>query len=311
MTTVKPTELHLNTPKAYDGSPATAKYWLNSVRTYLLINKDMYSTDDKKVGYALSFMTEGTAKSWAAVHTQTALDASSFRTFPNFITSFQTTFQSTNSAAEATTWLTNTQVHNDDYLPKYMGEFKLKVIEAELDSTTHAATIIHYLCAGIPVWLSDRIYGMEVIPTTPKGWYETIDQFLSQRRFAASVAKQHSSRTPIAFHTPAPARNTPSRDPNAMDVDTKEKLKKLTPEEQDRCFKEGRCLRCRQKGHIAASCTTYTNLPPLPTRSPARPLTKKVAVVETTASVEEIAKEDEDRVIRQLSTPQEMYNQDF
>ena len=110
MTTVKPTELCLNTPKAYNGSPTTAKYWLNSVRTYLLINKDIYSMNDKKVGYALSFMTEGTAKSWAAVHTQNALDASLFGTFPDFIKDFQTTFQSTNSTAEATTWLTNTHV---------------------------------------------------------------------------------------------------------------------------------------------------------------------------------------------------------
>ena len=193
MTSVKPTKLRLNTPKVYDGSSTTAKYWLNSVRTYLLINKDIYSTDNKKVGYALSFMTEGTAKSWAAVRTQTALDTSSFRTFPDFIKEFQTTFQSTNSAAEATTWLTNTCVCNDNYLPKYMGEFKLKVIEAELDSTAHAATIIHYLYTGILVWLSDRIYGMEVIPTTPKGWYEKIDQFLSQRHFAASVTVQRDS----------------------------------------------------------------------------------------------------------------------
>ena len=311
MTSAKPTELRLNMPKAYDGSPATAKYWLNSVRTYLLINKDIYSTDDKKVGYALSFMTEGTAKSWAAVCTQTALDASSFRTFPNFIKDFQTTFQSTNSAAEATTWLTNTRVRNNDYLPKYMGEFKLKVVEAELDSTAHAATMIHYLRAGIPVWLSDRIYGMEVIPTTPKGWYEKIDQFLSQRCFAALVTKQHSSRTPITFHTPTPTRNTPSRDPNAMDVDTKEKPRKLTLEEWERCFKEGHCLHCRQKGHMATSCTTFSNPPPLPAHSPVRPPTKKVAIVETTASVEEIAKEDEDRVIGRLSTPQEKYNQDF
>ena len=192
-----------------------------------------------------------------------------------------------------------------------MGEFKLKVVEAELDSTAHAATIIHYLCAGIPVWLSDGIYRMEVIPTTPKGWYEKIDQFLSQQHFAASVAKQHSSRTPIAFHTPTPTRSTSSRDPNAMDVDTKEKPCKLTPEERERCFKEGCCLRCRQKGHMATSCTTFTNPPPLPARSSAHPPTKKVAIVETTASVEEVAEEDEDRVIGQLSTPQEMYNQDF
>ena len=125
-------------------------------------------------------MTEGTAKSWAAICTQAALDASSFGTFPDFIKDFQTIFQSTNSATEATTWLTNTCVCNVDYLPKYMGEFKLKVVEAELGSTAYAATIIHYLHAGIPVWLSDRIYGMETIPTTPKGWYEKINQFLSQ-----------------------------------------------------------------------------------------------------------------------------------
>ena len=147
---------------------------------------------------------------------------------------------------------------------------------------------------------------MEVIPTTPKGWYEKIDQFLSQRRFVASVAKQHSSRTPVAFHTPTPTRNTPSQDPNAMDVDTNERPKKLTQEERDKCFKEGRCLCCRKKGHMASSCTTYSNLPPLPACPP-----KKVAVIETTASVEEIAEEDVDRVIGRLSTPQETYNQDL
>ena len=145
MAAVKPTELCLNTSKAYDGASSTAKFWLNSVRTYLLINLDVYSKDDKKVGYDLSFMTEGTANSWTAICTQTALDASSFRTFQDFITDFQKSFLSTNSATEVTTWLSNTHAHSNDYLPKYMGEFKLKVIEAELDSTTHAATIIHYL----------------------------------------------------------------------------------------------------------------------------------------------------------------------
>ena len=175
-----------------------------------------------------------------------------------------------------------------------MGEFKLKVVEAELDSTAHAATIIHYLCAGIPVWLSDRIYGMEVIPTTPKGWYEKINQFLSQRHFVALVVKQHSSRTPIAFHTPAPARSTPSRDSNAMDIDTKEKLKKLTPEERERCFKEGHCLLCQQKGHMASSCSIFTNPPPIPVCSSAHPPIKKVVVVETTTSVKELAEEDKE-----------------
>ena len=209
MATSKLTELHLNTPKAYNGSPASAKYWLNSVRTYLLINKDVYFTDNKKVGYVLSFMTKGTAKSWAAIQTQNALDAASFGNFANFIKDFQTTFLNTNSATKATTWLTNTHVCNDDYLPKSMREFKLKVVKAELNATTHTATIIHYLCTGMPVWLSDQIYGMEVVPTMTKGWYEKIDQFLSQRHFAATRAKQHSSWTLVAFHSPPPPRTFP------------------------------------------------------------------------------------------------------
>ena len=89
MASTKPTELYLNMFKAYDGIPLTAKFWLNSVRTYLLINKDVYSMDDKKVGYALSFMTEGTAKSWAAICTQTALDAGFLWDLPKVLLKYQ------------------------------------------------------------------------------------------------------------------------------------------------------------------------------------------------------------------------------
>ena len=89
MASTKPTELYLNMPKAYDGIPLTAKFWLNSVRTYLLINKDVYSMDDKKVGYALSFMTEETAKSWAAICTQTALDAGFLWDLPKVLLKYQ------------------------------------------------------------------------------------------------------------------------------------------------------------------------------------------------------------------------------
>ena len=31
-------------------------------------------------------------------------------------------------------------------------------------------------------------------------------------------------------------------------------LKKLTPAEREKCMKEGRCLRCREKGHLAKNC---------------------------------------------------------
>jgi hypothetical protein len=46
-------------------------------------------------------------------------------------------------------------------------------------------------------------------------------------------------------------RNT--QEPTPMDIGAIE-LKKLTPAERKQCIKEGRCFRCRQKGHMASKC---------------------------------------------------------
>ncbi|KAI5115870.1 hypothetical protein M0805_004676 [Coniferiporia weirii] len=32
---------------------------------------------------------------------------------------------------------------------------------------------------------------------------------------------------------------------------------RLTPEEREKCFKEGQCLACREKGHNSRDCTKY------------------------------------------------------
>ena len=128
-------------PKAYNGSPSATDFWLNSINMYLLINQDIYNTGNKRVGYTLSFMTEGTAKSWAAVHTKQALNNGTFGLFSTFITDFISVFQNANSEAEASTRLTNTCVCTEEYLPKYMTELKLKVIEAQLNETIHAVPL--------------------------------------------------------------------------------------------------------------------------------------------------------------------------
>lgn len=38
-----------------------------------------------------------------------------------------------------------------------------------------------------------------------------------------------------------------------MDISTI-KVENLTPEEGQRCMREGLCLRCREKGHMAKDC---------------------------------------------------------
>ena len=70
-------------------------------------------------------------------------------------------------------------------------------------------------------------------------------------------------------------QTTPKSDPYAMDVDAV-KIEKLTQEEREKCFKEGRCLRCRKTGHFSRDCTQFTEHPQQ--KKPQNP--RRVAVVE-------------------------------
>ena len=55
----------LNLPKVFDGSRDKFKKFLQTTEIYLGINKKVYDDDLKKIGFILSFMTEGQAEAWA------------------------------------------------------------------------------------------------------------------------------------------------------------------------------------------------------------------------------------------------------
>jgi Zinc knuckle len=39
-----------------------------------------------------------------------------------------------------------------------------------------------------------------------------------------------------------------------MELNATATVQKLTPEEREKCMREGLCLRCRAKGHMAREC---------------------------------------------------------
>ena len=81
--------------------------------------------------------------------------------------------------------------------------------------------------------------------------YETLEAMMTDALTVESV-RRNRDRAPD-FRVPRKNVPAPSPGPTPMDLSALQ-IQKLTPEERDRCTKEGRCFRCRQKGHLAIHC---------------------------------------------------------
>ena len=68
----KTSKMRLNQPKPFTGKQTEFDDFLQDIKLYLDINEEIYNTNKKKIGYALSFMNKGDAKSWKGQFIQNA-----------------------------------------------------------------------------------------------------------------------------------------------------------------------------------------------------------------------------------------------
>ena len=106
---------------------------------------------------------------------------------------------------------------------------------AELNITE----IMHMTAAGIPTLLMKWIMSLDTIPDKIDDWYSKAIHFQNQWDCTEQIAQQSRRSTQTFQSFSSSPRMT--KDSNAMDVDAV-KLKKLTPEEQEDCFKKRLCL---------------------------------------------------------------------
>ena len=158
----KPQELKLGQPSTFDGNPKKARAWINNTQLYLLVNKDVYDHDDKKVTFALSFMKEGAAGLWTLTETETAFTRNppGFRTWADFLKRFNDSFILKNTREQAIAWLTTTKVNDKIDILDYISRFKNN---AALSGITDQNILINFFSRGIPTQLMRRIYSMDNI----------------------------------------------------------------------------------------------------------------------------------------------------
>ena len=283
---LKPQELKLGQPSIFDGNPKKARAWINNTQLYLLVNKDVYNHNDKKIAFALSFMKEGVAVLWALTETEAVFVRSppGFGTWTNFIKKFNDSFILENTKEQAIAWLTTTKVNDKLDILNYISKFKNN---AALSGITDKNVLINFFSRGIPTQLMRRIYSMDIIPTTMEKWYQQTLHFKQVWERTNEIAKGRNNPF-IPFQNNGNNNHAQKkRDPNAMDVDAIQ-IEKLTPEERQRCFENNLCFKCRKPGHRSNQC-----------RNPF--LGKQKQPATTTAKIEEIPDDEEATTVGRIS----------
>ena len=260
--TSKPTELCIGTPEVFDGSYEKSQHWLHTVQFYLLVNKVVYNNDNKQIAFTLSYMTKGSALTWATTFRQSAISGTSFSlgTFADFVTKFNSMFKHHNVTGNAISWLSTKcmmkNTKNNLYSPsltEYISTFKNHVALANISD---ANVLIGYFSAGIPPPLMRRIMSMDTVPSTIKEWYKKAVTFQTQWERADNITKRNMKSSHQTYHSFSNSSNAKTHDPDAMVVDTI-KVSKLTPEERKCCIEKKLCFRCRKTGHLSTACTAF------------------------------------------------------
>ena len=276
--TQKPQELKLGQPPAFNGTPEKARGWFNNVQLYLLVNKDIYNDDDRKIAYALSFMREGSAALWSLTETEAALKRNppNFGTWQDFLDKFSASFILENTKDQAIAWMTTTKVDKKTPLMDYISQFRNNAALSEINNED---VLINFYSRGIPSFLMEKIYGMDTVPDTIEKWYKATLRFQHVWEKTQEIAKGKTNPFYQNHH-----RNNnheqKKKDPDAV---------RLSEKEQQKRFREGRCYKCGAQGHIAKGCKN-----PFAKKEEDRPRNKKP---EVSAKIEEIPDSDEEPTI--------------
>ena len=149
---------------------------------HLVVNKDIYHTNEKKIGFLLSLLNDGEAGAWKEQFIQEAFDEAmangeggakmTFGSFPNFLKKLKESFQPHNDAADALTQLRALQYKLRDNIDEHITKFRMCLAQTKLDKSDESQATIEFFKETLPPQLLQRIYRGETIPGTLTGWYK-------------------------------------------------------------------------------------------------------------------------------------------
>ena len=170
----------LNPPKIFTGKRTDLQRFLQDTFVFLTINKEHYNTDDKKIAFVMSFMTDGDAALWKQEFISkvirdsvTAGNEITFGTYKSFIESLEKSFLPYDAPGDALDAMKCLRMGEGSF-EEHLAKFKFLVSQSGLDES---ATVADLFWETLPLGLQRPILLSKKPPITLQEWYDKVNTF--------------------------------------------------------------------------------------------------------------------------------------
>ena len=193
-------EIGINKPTPFTGDRKKIGTFVQESKVYLMINKEIYNTDDKKITFMLSYMTDKEALQWKELYLEALTNQTTgnivFPTYAKFLDKLKEAFKAADRTGESMNKLTNLRQGNR-MAEELATELRLLAGQAGLQKTTHSDNLhlIGLFRNALRPTLSRRILFGKTVPTTFKDWVKKAIQYDTNYRMAMALTGQTNKAT--------------------------------------------------------------------------------------------------------------------
>src|ERR1700678_4507833 len=242
-------ELRINPPTRFTGNRDDLDNFIQDCTLYLTLNGAVYETDEKKIIFMLSHMTEGTARAWKEAFVRDFINTpiNDFGSLKQFTIDLKKAFEASDSEGDARAKLRQL-IQGKDSVDDYVAQFRILAGKARM---TDNAALTEYFMEGVKTGILQKIFAQEKFPATISEWYERtsrcdshyrrVQEILGRRRGTTSqVQTTNDMKKPFI-----PRHTRTEQDPNAMDVD------RLSTNDRTEHVAKGQWFKCHEKENLA------------------------------------------------------------
>lgn len=243
-------------PPIFSGDRTQVESFLRAVRLCFQLTPSRFPEGDEKrrILFALGFIREGTAGTWANNHYRTFLDPAKtdpFSTFQDFQKALEGAFGNADQAQKARTDMATLKMKPGDTVEEYTTAFEALAGHTGYNEAAH----IEAYRSGLHHRLVEKIYSDAngELPADLAAWktkarrldnlhleYKALQSRIPQTSSGQQKPRFQLTRAPGISSTPAASTTAPAPNSDAMDVDGHRKAI--------------RCYNCNKLGHISRNC---------------------------------------------------------